>query len=61
LKASRAVSAGTSDRLKAGDRVLQARYPAHENLTDIAVASDGNVAKAAIAMSTLASILFLAW
>jgi hypothetical protein len=42
----------------AGDRELQARYPAHENLTDIAVASDGSAPRAAIAISTLDSIFF---
>jgi hypothetical protein len=58
LNASRAVSPGTSDTPNAGDRELQARYPAHENLSDIAVAADGSAATTATAISSLDSILF---
>jgi len=61
LNESRTAPLGTSETTKAGELVLHGRYPFHENLTDIANASDGKIPNAAkpmtAEMSAVGSIL----
>ena len=48
---------GTSETMKAGELVLHGSYPFHENLTDIANASDGKAASVAVLVTAKMNIL----